>query len=276
MGLYFMRAKLTLALILLVGASIPAIAAQPHRVASLNLCVDQILLEFLPKDRIALLSQLANDKGLSHQALRTVSIPRFDGSVESIIRLDPDLVLGGQFTATNTVRALRRLGYEVQLFNMPETLQGAQQFVLDIAQKVGVAPAAQRKIAAMNVQLNDLQSAPATARPKALIYLPNGLTVGSDTLKGELVERAGMINLATKSGINGYGEIPLETVVQLQPDVLLFDSAELDLPSMAQKMLNHPALQRLHMKSVAISTSSWICPGTMNVDAINQLIMAAR
>ena len=271
-----MRCKFATSLLLVLLMCTSAIASDTRRIASLNLCIDQVLLEFLPSDQIALLSQLANDQGLSHLAARAAAIPRFDGSVESIVRLDPSLILGGRYTATNTVRALRRLGYTVQLFDMPETLEGARQFVLDIASKVGALALAQQKIAAMSEQLNALQRAPNHPSTKALIYLPNGLTVGSETLKGELLHRAGLINLATTAGITGYGEIPMETVVLLQPDVLLFDSAELDLPSLAQSMLNHPALQSLEMQTVAISTSTWICPGTMNVDAIYQLNSAAR
>ena len=247
------------------------------RVASLNLCIDQIVLELLPIDRIVLLSQLANDPKLSHFATRASGIQRYDGSVETILRLNPDIVLGGRFTATDTTQALTRFGYKVTLFDMPETLIGAQSLVLDVADKLGVRQAANISVAHMQTRLQMLvQEKKIANRPRALLYLPNGLSAGSDTLRGELIGIAGLINLAAEIGISGYGEVSLKTIVGLKPDLLLFDAAEQNLPSMAQKMLLHPALQRLELITVAIPTNTWICPGTMNVEAVEFLKNAMR
>ena len=69
--------------------------AAPQRVVSLNLCTDQLLLMLLPRERIVMLSQLATDRSLSWMAAQAEGIERFDGSVESIVRLAPDLILSG-------------------------------------------------------------------------------------------------------------------------------------------------------------------------------------
>ncbi|HQY71814.1 MAG TPA: hypothetical protein PLW13_15400, partial [Pseudomonadales bacterium] len=72
-----------LALLLFCAGAVRATEA-PQRVVSLNLCTDQILLALLPRERIAMLSQLAADRTLSSAAARAEGIARFDGSVERI------------------------------------------------------------------------------------------------------------------------------------------------------------------------------------------------
>nr|MBP9035710.1 ABC transporter substrate-binding protein [Pseudomonadales bacterium] len=102
---------LLLLVFLLCASLAQADGTPPQRVVSLNLCTDQVLLALLPRERIAMLSQLAADRTLSWAAARAEGIARFDGSVERIVQLDPDLVLTGSQASLSSAAVLKRLGY---------------------------------------------------------------------------------------------------------------------------------------------------------------------
>ena len=161
----------------------------PQRVVSLNLCTDQILLALLPRERIAMLSQLAADRTLSWAAARAGGIARFDGSVERIVQLDPDLVLTGTQASLSSAAVLKRLGYRVETVAMPETIAASLAFIEHTAALLGEAAAGAALSRDTARRLDAVRSAMA-GRPRelGLIYLPNGLSPGAGTLKDELLE----------------------------------------------------------------------------------------
>ena len=83
------------------------------RVASLNLCADQLLLALADRNQIASLSRLAADASLSFLAGKAAGIPRNEGGAEAVLFADPDLVLTGTYGQQEQVALLRRQGLAV-------------------------------------------------------------------------------------------------------------------------------------------------------------------
>jgi len=238
---------------------------------SLNLCTDQILLTLLPRERIAMLSQLAADPALSWAAARADGTARFDGSVERIVQLAPDLVLTGSQASLSSAAVLKRLGYRVETIEMPETIAASLDFIEHTAALLGEADAGAALSRDTARRLDAVRVAMA-GRPRALglIYLPNGLSPGTGTLKDELLALAGWRNLASERGITGYGTLPLEDLVSHSPQAVLFDAVDLEHASLAQQLLRHPALSR-HVPSRTVPTASWICGGPQIAEAAEAL-----
>lgn len=246
--------------------------AAPQRVVSLNLCTDQLLLMLLPRERIVMLSQLATDarcRGWRHR--RKGAIERFDGSVESIVRLAPDLILSGTLASRESTAALQRLGFPVRTIAMPESIAESLAFIEQVATLVGETEAGQALIAETRRRLDAVRSAAHARTPGlALIYLPNGLSPGAGTLRDELLGLAGWRNLTRELGVEDYGSITLEDLVLHHPQRVIFDASDLQHTSMAQQMLRHPAL-RDHIATRMIPTSVWICGGPQIADAAEML-----
>ncbi len=259
-----------LVLLLFCAGAVRATEA-PQRVVSLNLCTDQILLALLPRERIAMLSQLAADRTLSWAASRAEGIARFDGSVERIVQLDPDLVLTGSQASLSSAAVLTRLGYRVETIAMPETIATSLAFIEHTAALLGEAGAGAALSRDTTRRLDEVRRAMA-GRPRelGLIYLPNGLSPGAGTLKDELLTLAGWRNLASERGISGYGTLPLEDLVSHAPRAVLFDAVDLEHASLAQQLLRHPALSR-HVPSRTVPTASWICGGPQIAEAAEAL-----
>ncbi len=86
---------------------------KPRRIASLNVCTDQLLLILGLRRRLVSVTFLAADPSSSAMpgAVRGLNLNR--GRAEEILTLRPDLVLAGATAATPTVQLLRRLGHRV-------------------------------------------------------------------------------------------------------------------------------------------------------------------
>ena len=244
----------------------------PQRIVSLNLCTDQLLFELVDEPRILLLSQLAADESLSFYADRAKQKPRFNGSVEAILALEPDLVLAGSQASYGPVSTLQRVGVNVAVIEMPESIEGTISLIHQIADLVGESDKGHVLASSTLARLESIQTQPKASNPPlAVIYLPNGLSPGPGTLKHELVTLAGFRNLAAELGFSGYGTINIETLLKAKPGLVIVDSADLEHASLAQQLLHHPALESAAQKTaiLKIPTPTWICAGP-------QIIHAAR
>lgn len=259
-------------LLLALLAAMPLGAAPAQRIVSLNLCTDMLLLELVPREHIAMLSQLVFDPLLSGEAERAKGIARFDGSVESVLELAPDLVFAGSMATLGPTGVLKRLGVRVETLDMPESIAGSLDLIETTAMLSGEPAAGIALRRATETRLEAVRKRiPASGRPLALVYLPNGLTPGAGTLKHELLELAGWRNLAAERGISGYGSLPLEDLLTHAPDLVLFDAVDLEHASMSQQLLHHPAL-RERIAAQRMPTQTWICAGPRIADAAEILL----
>src|SRR5689334_22672743 len=96
---------------------------QPARIVSLNQCLDAILIELVPKQRIAAVSHYARDPLVSAIADRAASLPITYETAEEIVALRPDLVLASRHSAIATRNALRRVGIPYELFEVPFSVE---------------------------------------------------------------------------------------------------------------------------------------------------------
>ena len=277
--------------LIVVMLCLPASPAAQQRIASLNLCTDLLLLELVEPRRIASLTYWASDPELSYLAPRARGIPKNRSLVGEIVPQQPDLILGGQFSDTQVVSLLRRLGFRVELLDVPLSLRGMRRHLLAFGELVG-EPARARRLAERiergiaeaaalsHPGTRSHTDAPAESPPRikpalplAAVYGPQGVSPGRDTLLHDLLHLAGYRNLAAEQGIVGYGTLSLEAVAMARPDVLVLDNLAGNRDSVAHWPMRHPALQKLFAgKPVIELPSRWtVCVGPPVVDAVAAL-----
>ena len=264
-------------LLLLALLSSPALAQE--RIASLNLCTDLLLLELVERERIVSLTYWAADPDLSYLADQADGIALNHSLAEEIVPLQPDLVLAGQFSDTQVVGILRRLGYPVEVLDVPLTLDGMHEHILEFGRVVGeperAANLAQQIRSALELSTESIGGTPTEdPRPLAAVYGAQGVSPGKDTLLDDLLQLAGYRNLASEQGIVSYGTLSLEALVRAQPDVIVLDNIASNSDSMAHQALRHPVLQReLHSRPVITLPPKWsVCVGPGVVQALNLLV----
>jgi iron complex transport system substrate-binding protein len=270
-------AALLLALGALPAASASALEAPPQRIASLNLCTDQLLLMLVPRARIASVTDWARKPESSYMAAAARTVPTNGGLVEAVLPQHPDLILAGPFTDVTLVQLLRKLDYRVEVVAIPQNLAEARSHILHFGELVGAEAAAQALVADMDARLQRIPAPPPTP-PLAAVYAPNGITVGRGTVLAEILERAGWRNLGSEQNVEGYGQLSLEQLLVAQPQLIVLDvTSDADGGgSIAHGYLEHPALSSLARRTQTVVMPPRLseCVGPMTVDAIE--LLAAR
>jgi iron complex transport system substrate-binding protein len=225
----------------LTGAG-PALA-RPLRVASLNPCLDAILIRLADRSQIVALSHFSRDPATSSIAVKAAGYPITYGGAEEVAALRPDLVINGFRSSTIIQAALTRLGIRTALFPVPETVAASLAQVIEIGRLIGHP---QRGVAlAAEIRAAIAAAAPGPEQPRlsALVYQSNGFSSGPGTLMDEMMQRAGLTNAARRYGLTATGSVPLERLVADPPQVLLAGEVHAGRPTWADRVLTHPALQ---------------------------------
>lgn len=253
--------------------------AKPRRIVSLYLCADQLLLQLVGRERIVSLDHLVTDEDSSYMAAAAKGIPVNYGTAEEAIALKPDLVVTGPWAQRSRIDLLRRFDVPVLEVGLVDSLDGIRRETLRVAEALGEAERGQALVAEMDARLVAARAARAAGqRPTAAVYMASGVAVGRGTLVDELLDVAGFDNLASRLGLDGYGYLPLETLVVAHPDLLIMDRERPRRPSLASTRLQHPVLRALYAGHhvVALPERLWTCPGTFTAEAVDILAEARR
>jgi iron complex transport system substrate-binding protein len=177
------------------------------------------------------------------------SLPRNHGLAEEIIPLQPDIVLAGEFDNPEAVSLLQRLGVSVQRLPLPRVLDDLSRQVIQVGELVGVQPQAEIMAARITQQLQNLAAVKQQSVIKqqaqqltAFWYSSNGVVIGNGTLEHELMQLAGLRNLAAEQGIYGFSPLDLELLLVSKPQILIIEESNADAFSLAKEYVSHPAL----------------------------------
>lgn len=268
------RSALLATSVLAMAVALPLQAeAAPRRVISLNLCTDELLLRLADRANVASVTWMARDPDASNVADIAAKVPVNHGLAEQIIPSDPDLVLAGQYTTRTAVNMLRETGFHVVEFGIPRDLADVRAEIRQMAGLIGEPARGEAMIAAMDLRLTQIGTSAETRRPTAVVFNPNGFTVGKGTLVDDIITRAGLDNIAARIDLGNYSQLSLETLVTSGVDVLILNEGRDGPPSLATEILRHPVLSKLGSSTrvVVLPSRLWTCGGPEVVEAIARL-----
>ena len=241
--------------------------AEPQKIVSLNLCTDQLLMLLADPGQIASLSKIVDDPHVSLLAEKSVEFQKNRGDAEEIFIDNPEIVVAGVYTEKATVQILQSLGVRVEIFPIEQNFDDIVENIRKMGLLVGHLDRAERMIDDFNIRLEELRSG-ITERPRAAIYSANGYTTGTDTMSGQILKTAGFRNITEEVGMSFGGTLPLETLVMLQPD-LVITGKEYPGHSRSEEILKHPALRPF--KAITQTDAKWICGTPAVLDAVAEL-----
>jgi iron complex transport system substrate-binding protein len=253
-------------------------AAAAPRVASINLCADQLVLELAAPGQIVSLSWLASDPEESALAAPAQRYPRNYGSAEELLRFAPDVVIAGTYTAAYTREVLERLGFAVVELPPAETVAAIERNVRTVATALERRDRGAQVLAAIDTELARARAhAPARA-VTAIVLRPGDFTVGTGTLADELMQLAGLRNVAAEQGLDRWGSLSLESLLKNAPELLIFTGYRRLEPSLANAALQHPALATLEARAATLTvpTRLWACGLPQSLEAVRLMQDAAR
>ena len=200
--------------------------------------------------------------------------------------LAPDVVLTGPYTPRHTLALMAELGLNVQSLKIANSLEEMFANLVLVGQilnqndkATSIVESLRKRVAAISVnglELDAFMTSNGQSRPKAAVYDANGYTVGQSSMRGEAMSLAGWHNVAVDKGVESYGVLHLEELIELAPDALIESPYSEGTFSRGQMVAKHPALRQAGLNPLLISLPSnqTICAGPWSVDIVEKLLQS--
>lgn len=256
------------------------IQSEPQHIVSLTLGSDEILLGLVNKNRILALTKYAEDAGISNVSAEAAGVAERATmeQLESVIALKPDLVILDTWADAKYVKQLRDAGINVYAFKTPSNIEEQKTTIAEIANITGAAAKGQEILDWMDAKLNEVESKLAHLKPEEKRTVMDYGELGSSgkgTNFDDIVTRAGLINVISKAGMEGWPVISKEKIIEFNPEIIILPSWYYDqknsLQGMKDSLKNDKSLQTVK----AISDDRLISVPNPHISAISQYVVLA-
>ena len=195
---------------------------KPQRIVSMSIGTDEILLDLVPLNRILSVTYLADDGGISNIVERVKSIPnRTHGSTpESVIGLNPDVVLISDFFPPESYQTLREMGMKVYVYKTPSNFEEIKASILELAQVVGELEKGKQMVAEMDARIQKVQEKLGNIKEKRRVLFMHamGAYYSPDGTFSDTCRLAGVEDVTKSLNYSQTCTLSQETIVQLNPD----------------------------------------------------------
>ncbi len=238
------------------------------RVASLNLCTDELLLTLAAPEQIVSvthLSQQPEETLLWRQARR---YPRNDGSLLSVLGARPNLVLTMGGGVRDRARIAERLGVRVLSLPYPQTLADVEQAIATTAAALGRREAGHQWLN----RIAQLRRQRPTRQTDTIWLGGGGRSVAATGLASDWMALAGLRQRRLKGD-----RVSLEQLLVRPPAVLLRSDYRSGQYSGEQRWLTHPLAKTANRSRTLVTDGrAWTCMGPPLVREIARLRGATR
>lgn len=240
-----------------------AAEAAPRRVASLNLCTDELLLMLGRPDQIVSVTHLAANPAETPLWRQARLHARNDGSLVSVAGMRPDLVLAMGGGARDRVRIAGRLGIHVVDLPFPQSISDIEESV----RRVGNALGRQTAAAPILARLARLKAS-APPDPTEAVWLGGGgRSVAAGGLAAQWMRLAGLRQRPLLGD-----RISLEQLLVRPPPILLRSQYRSGQYSSEQRWLAHPLAKGTdRSRSIPTDGRLWTCMGPPMIGEIGRL-----
>jgi iron complex transport system substrate-binding protein len=208
---------------------------RPDSIVALQPSAAQTLWELEAQDRVvgAPVGQYTDYLEGIDSKTNVLNADEFSVKQEAVVELDADIVLAPNVVPDETVQSLRGANQTVYKFGFGNSLQ----FVADKTERtgrlIGSCDAAETTNDEYWNRIDSVHNGTNNYEPPRVLHFTDNFTAGSKTFIGELITTAGGVNVAAENGIEGYGEINDEALVEWNPEVIVVADDEGAVPNTA-------------------------------------------
>jgi iron complex transport system substrate-binding protein len=255
------------------GPPSAAWAAGLPRIASINVCTDQLLMILADPEQILGLSPYSRDPARSWDAAKARQVPQLSGAAEDVLILNPDVVVAGRFTRLATRQLLKDKGVRVVEFDVARTLDDVKKGIRLMGDVTQHPDRALAEISRLDAAIAHAHQVAARKPYRVLAVSRRGWVSGRDSLTSSLLANAGLSNAAGDLGIKSGGFASLETIISLKPDFILVPEDSGYAEDEGSAFLLHPALEKFYptSKRIVIPERLTVCGGPMLAEALERL-----
>lgn len=250
----------------LAGCGSPRLAGAPSErptIVSLNPCADAILAEVAAQGQLLAISHYSHDPASTSMDLATARrLPATGGTVEEVVALDPDVVVGSTFMDPATIKAFERLGVRVETLGIASTAADSQAQVRQLAALTGAPDKGEELVDRIDSAL--AATAGEGVPTSTVLWQDGGIVPGEGTLVTALMEHVGLSSHSAARGMQQADYLSLERLLTDPPELLLVAGNE--------RAQAHPALAQLtEMRSEGFAPNLLYCGGPSIIRAVERL-----
>lgn len=198
---------------------------EPQRVVVLQASAAQVMWEIGAKEKVVGMPVKSYTAYLNGSEEQT-DVLTAEGQVEreTVVGLEPDLVIAPNVVPNETVEQLRQDGLTVYRTDFGKSLDDIYAKTELLGRLVGECQGAERTVSSMQSRVETIrQAVEGEERPRVLYEFYN-FTAGNGTFVHEILETAGGDNIAANAGISGYAKISEEVVAEQDPEWVIHPS----------------------------------------------------
>ena len=145
-------------------------------------------------------------------------------SVETVIELQPDIVIASTHAPKDAAEKIEAAGIPVKMYYGPESFEGVYDVINAVAAELSAEAEAEVLIADLSTRYDKLKADAEAIEERPSVYYVIGFgeggdwTAGGDTFIGRMIEMAGGDNIA--ADVEGWS-YSLEMIVEKQPEIIL-------------------------------------------------------
>jgi len=257
---------------------IVVIERKPQRIISLAPSITEMLYELNLEDRIVGVTDFC-DYPARAKSKDKVGVD----NVESIIALEPDLVLAGGIVPKDTIKSLEGLGITVAGFN-PDNIEETISVIAKIAKLTAKSKRGREVTDRLTAEYNSIikkvkRAVKQEDEVKVFYEVWNDplYTVGEDTFINDLIKQAGGYNIGTKAQ-GTWPQYSMEQLLAENPDVYIatYDSWKERLtPAKIKARSNYQYIKAIKKGRVYIFDANIINrPGPRIIKALKLFVQA--
>jgi iron complex transport system substrate-binding protein len=206
---------------------------KPQRVVTLSPSAAQTMWEIGARDKVVGVTQYANYLNGAEKKANVSGTGESFVNVETVVSLEPDLVLAPNTVSKETVKKLRDAGVTVYAYRSATTIEDVYRDTVVTGTLVGDCGGAKKTVSWMKDRIRTVRQTVDGERRPDVLYLFYGYTSGNGTFIDQIIRAAGGNNVATEGGISGYKQISKEVVVKQDPDWIVRNEQDPAVPDEA-------------------------------------------
>ena len=213
-----------------VTGTVIEFSEKPKRIVSMGIGSDEILLELVEPERIAALTYLADDAGISSVSVKAQVIKgRVQrNNLEAILSYAPDLVVVPDWDGIDFVSQFRSAGIKVYVHKTPNTMQEIKANIAELAAAVGEDEQGYLLQQQMDERLSAIWSKVGKIKPEQRKKIVALSFMGPMGIKGssfdDMCHYANIINAVENLDIPRNAAFSEEQMLLLDPDIILVPS----------------------------------------------------
>lgn len=241
-----------------------AIGKQQPTIVSLNPCADAILAEVSAPEQLLAISHYSHNAASTSMALeKALTFKATGGTVEEILALNPEVVVGSSFMAPATRAALENSGIRIETLGIASSVEASLEQVRSMAAITGQPARGQALV--REIEQAMMQSASPKPPIATVLWQPGGIVPGEGALVTELMEHTGFASHSAARGLQQADFVSLERMLSDPPQLLLVAGQE--------RSQAHPVLKRLtHLRTESFNANLLYCGGPTIVRALARLV----